>query len=125
MGSSYFSGRGVEKDLKEAVIWYRKIGRSGLRGSSNKLGDCYCMGQGVEKDSAEAEKMVPEKQRKKEMHIVSLSLASVMPKANVSRKMIQKLLHGTANRQIRGSAAAQFELRQMLLLWPRCCEKRY
>ena len=53
LGVSYYGGKGVAKDYKEAVKWYRKAGTSS---TEYKLGLCYENGNGVTKDEKEAVK---------------------------------------------------------------------
>lgn len=50
----YKNGEGVEKDLGEAVKWYRKAAEQGENRAQNSLGDLYYNGTGVERDYAEA-----------------------------------------------------------------------
>ena len=50
------NGQGVEKDEKEAVVWYRKAAEQGHPPAQNNLGFCYESGQGVVKDDKEAAK---------------------------------------------------------------------
>lgn len=47
LGDAYFKGEGVEKDLAEAVIWYRKAADQGVAIAQNSLGDCYRYRYGV------------------------------------------------------------------------------
>ena len=56
LGVLYDNGRGVRKDYKEAVKWYRKAAEQGLAGAQNNLGVLYDNGQGVRKDYKEAVK---------------------------------------------------------------------
>ena len=55
-GEAYYFGDGVEKDVKEAVKWYRIAAEKGVAHSQYRLGFCYAMGTGVEKDETEAVK---------------------------------------------------------------------
>lgn len=54
LGKCFYNGDGVEKDLKEAVKWYRKAAEQGNGNAQNNLGFCYRFGYGVEKDYFEA-----------------------------------------------------------------------
>ena len=54
LGWSYRNGEGVEKDLVEAVAWYRKAAEQGHAGAQNNLGGSYYKGEGVDKDLVEA-----------------------------------------------------------------------
>ncbi len=55
VGSWYISGgRGVEKNLSEAVRWFRKAADQGNFFGQDALADCYAKGRGVVKDIAEA-----------------------------------------------------------------------
>ena len=56
VGNFYKYGEYVEKDLVEAVKWYRKSAEQGDATGQNYLGDCYWFGDGVERDYAEAAK---------------------------------------------------------------------
>ena len=56
LGVCYYNGEGVEKDLTEAVKWYRKAAEQGLAEAQCNLGVCYDYGEGVEKDITEAVK---------------------------------------------------------------------
>ncbi|MFQ9393401.1 MAG: tetratricopeptide repeat protein [Lachnospiraceae bacterium] len=47
-------GVGVEKDPKEAVLWYQKAALHGHATGMNNLGACYERGNGVEKDEQAA-----------------------------------------------------------------------
>jgi TPR repeat protein len=46
----YAQGRGVAKDEKEAVKWYRKAAEQGLASAQLNLGFMYAQGHGVTKD---------------------------------------------------------------------------
>lgn len=50
VGSAYFEGRGVEKDLSKAREWYRKGADAGDVLAQLMLADCYKRGLGGEKD---------------------------------------------------------------------------
>ena len=54
LGSFYAIGKGVGKDLVEAVKWYRKAADQGYYLAQTMLGDCYTHGKGVAKDEVEA-----------------------------------------------------------------------
>ena len=78
LGLCYEYGKGVKKDMKQAVKWYRKAAEQGVARSGDvsvtegtlklygltkgvpsaqfKLGVCYATGKGVSKDIAEARK---------------------------------------------------------------------
>ena len=56
LGVWHFNGDGVEKDLREAVKWFRKAAEQGLKDAQYNLGVCYKKGEGVEKDFREAVK---------------------------------------------------------------------
>lgn len=47
---------GIEKDLEEAVKWYRKAAEQGYAPAQDDLGDCYYFGDGVDVDYVEAAK---------------------------------------------------------------------
>ena len=54
MGYFYEFEVGVEKDLKQAVHWYKKAAEQGWDKSQNNLGRLYEFGTGVEKDLKQA-----------------------------------------------------------------------
>ena len=54
LGSFYAIGKGVGKDLVEAVKWYRKAADQGYYLAQTMLGVCYTHGKGVAKDEVEA-----------------------------------------------------------------------
>ena len=56
VGVSYAKGKGVSKDMAEAVKWFRKAAEQGDEAAQCKLGLCYANGEGVSKDFAEAVK---------------------------------------------------------------------
>jgi len=56
LGFCYDDGRGVTKDAKEAVKWYRKAAEQNYAPAQFNLGYCYANGQGVGKDKQEAVK---------------------------------------------------------------------
>jgi len=56
LGYCYDDGRGVTKNSKEAVKWYRKAAEQNYAPAQSNLGYCYDNGRGVEKDAEEATK---------------------------------------------------------------------
>jgi tetratricopeptide (TPR) repeat protein len=56
LGLCYECGRGVEKDVVEAVKWYQKAAEQGHSRAQCNLGYMYEIGRGVETDVAEAVK---------------------------------------------------------------------
>ena len=56
LGYCYAKGDGVEKDLREAVKWYRKSAEQGDADAQYNLALCYHKGYGAEKDLREAVK---------------------------------------------------------------------
>lgn len=54
LGTCYFRGEGVEKDLTRAVSWYRRSAELGFLPALLNLADCYRKGEGVPKDTREA-----------------------------------------------------------------------
>jgi TPR repeat protein len=54
LGVSYFNGKGVEEDKREAVEWYKKSAGQGVAEAQYNLGICYEFGEGVKKDEREA-----------------------------------------------------------------------
>ena len=51
---SYDYGRGVPKDVAQAVVWYRKAAEQGEADAENDLGLMYLKGRGVPQDLAQA-----------------------------------------------------------------------
>lgn len=56
VGKAYSLGEGVEKNLAQAVVWYKKSAGKGNGKAQNNLGVAYEFGEGVEKDLSEAMK---------------------------------------------------------------------
>ena len=54
LGVMYENGKGVERDLSEAVKWWRKAARQGYPDAQYNLGAMYYNGRGVEKDYVRA-----------------------------------------------------------------------
>ena len=54
LGHWYRWGKGVKKNLDEAVKWYSKSADRGNASAQLSLGYCYLYGEGVEKDSKKA-----------------------------------------------------------------------
>jgi TPR repeat protein len=54
LGFCYAQGQGVERDLEQAVDWYRKGAEAGDGGAMANLGVCYQQGQGIERDLEQA-----------------------------------------------------------------------
>ncbi len=56
LGLMHEDGKGVKKDAKEAMKWWRKAAERGDARAETCLGLCYEYGKGVKKDTAEAVK---------------------------------------------------------------------
>ncbi len=56
IGSLYFEGRGVTKDLSAAARWFRRAAEQGYAAAQFNLGNSYKHGQGVPQDDLEAVK---------------------------------------------------------------------
>ncbi|WP_051908530.1 tetratricopeptide repeat protein [Candidatus Odyssella acanthamoebae] len=54
MGQCYLFGKGVDKDLNQAVEWYRKAAENNYAAAQYNLGQCYLFGKGVDKDLNQA-----------------------------------------------------------------------
>jgi V8-like Glu-specific endopeptidase len=54
IGYMYANGWGVQRDVAEAVKWYRKAAEQGLEVAQHYLGLAYNNGDGIERDDAEA-----------------------------------------------------------------------
>ncbi len=54
LGYMYSEGLGVQKNLTEAIKWYRKAADQGDALAQNNLGRCYMNGEGLPKDPYEA-----------------------------------------------------------------------
>lgn len=50
LGSLYYNGKDVGKNMKEAVKWFRKAAEQGEPIAQNNLGYCYFYGYGVQKN---------------------------------------------------------------------------
>jgi TPR repeat protein/predicted secreted protein len=55
LGSLYYVGKGVTKDLNEAYNWYRKSADQGNVDAQYSIGNMYLLGEGVEQNNASAE----------------------------------------------------------------------
>ena len=58
LGVFYYYGVGTEKNLVEAVKWYRKAAQAGIAVAQFNLGCCCLYGNGVGKDEVEAVKWI-------------------------------------------------------------------
>jgi TPR repeat protein len=56
VGSSYSEGKGVSRDDREAVRWFRLAAEQGYASAQHSLGVMYSNGQGVPQDDREASK---------------------------------------------------------------------
>ena len=54
VANSYYFGTGVEKNLRQALAWYRKAAEQGYDWGQVLLGAAYYGGEGVPKDFAQA-----------------------------------------------------------------------
>lgn len=54
LGHLYRTGRGVSRDLAQALRWYRRAADQGFAGAQANLGDMFARGQGVATDYAAA-----------------------------------------------------------------------
>lgn len=54
LGSSYYTGDGVEQDLEKAIVCFKKAGEMGHARAQFNLGTCYMNGTGVEQNDREA-----------------------------------------------------------------------
>lgn len=54
LGYSYQKGEGVERDMTQAIFWYKKAAEGGYAKSQSNMANCYLAGRGVPKDTAEA-----------------------------------------------------------------------
>lgn len=54
LGTLFYEGRGVAKDLQEAVKWFRRSARQGNAQACQNLGICHQAGLGVPKDMPKA-----------------------------------------------------------------------
>lgn len=54
LGSLYYHGEEVDKDLEAAVKWYRAAADQGYASAQTNLGMCYSNGKGVSKNQGEA-----------------------------------------------------------------------
>ena len=56
IGNCYYDGKGITRDYKNAVQWYKKAADQGDSFAQNRLGLCYEYGCGVQQDYAQAVK---------------------------------------------------------------------
>ena len=76
LGLMYYKGRGVRRDYKEAVKWWRLAAEKGFAEALNNLGMMYGNGDGVAQDDVEAHKWFdlaasrhpPGRKRRKSVH---------------------------------------------------------
>jgi V8-like Glu-specific endopeptidase len=54
IGYMYANGWGVQRDLAEAIKWYRRAAEQGLEIAQHSLGVAYFNGEGIARDNAEA-----------------------------------------------------------------------
>lgn len=54
VGTNFHAGKGVEKDLSQALVWYRKAARQGFAAAQSQLGMMYAQGDGVARDYRQA-----------------------------------------------------------------------
>ena len=54
LGECYYHGRGLRKNYKEAIKYYRQSANQGSPSGQNALGSCYSRGHGVPKNHYEA-----------------------------------------------------------------------
>jgi uncharacterized protein len=54
LGSAYYNGKGVEKNIAEALRWFTQSAQKGYAKAQYNLGVMYYVGQGVPKSQAEA-----------------------------------------------------------------------
>ena len=54
LGICYREGKGVKKNLEEAVYWFRAAAEQGFAPAQYDLGVCYHKGEGVERSDVEA-----------------------------------------------------------------------
>lgn len=54
LGDMYYNGQGVEKDIHEAVNWFRKAAEQGHAEAQFRMGEAYYNGWGVKKNYKEA-----------------------------------------------------------------------
>ena len=54
LGTSYYYGDGVSKDLQQALLWHTKAAEQGYAAAQSFLGVCYLNGDGVDRDPQKA-----------------------------------------------------------------------
>ena len=112
LGSRYYKGTGVPKDIAEAVKWFCKAAEQGDAAAQNSLGLMYRNGDGVPKDIAEAVKWfrkAAEQGNAMAQHnlgFIYLQGTSVPKDSAEAEKWIRKAAD-------QGNAAAQFNLGAM------------
>ena len=63
LGAAYFNGKGVEKNIAEALRWFSQSAEKGYAKAQYNLGIMYYVGQGVPQNQAEAVKWFSEAAR--------------------------------------------------------------
>jgi TPR repeat protein len=54
LGHCFYNGQGVERDLSEACVWFRKSAEKGFAEAQFRLGNAYEYGAGVPRDFVKA-----------------------------------------------------------------------
>jgi uncharacterized protein len=57
LGSMYWEGKGVERDLPEALSWYQRAANQGHREALVRLAESYERGEGISQDYVKASRM--------------------------------------------------------------------
>lgn len=109
LGVAYENGRGVAKDEREAVRWYRLAAQQGDADAQNNLGGMYAFGRGVAKDDREAEhwwRLAAEQGNPAAQHNLGWMYANGLGVAKDEREAV-RWYHLAAEQ---GWASAQFNL---------------
>jgi TPR repeat protein len=93
LGHYYEKGKGVAKNIVEAVKWYTKAAEQGCAEAQYSLACCYSKGQGVKKDDVEAKKWyakAAEQGNKKAQALLKASEAEVSEAGIKTKKRDKK-----------------------------------
>ena len=109
LGCCYDFGEGVEKNLQEAVKWYRKSAEQGDAEAQFNLGCCYKRGEGVEKNWHEAVKWY-RKSAEQGYASAQFNLGCCYDRGEGVEKNLQEAVKWYRKSAEQGHAKAQFNL---------------
>ena len=109
LGNCYDFGDGVEKNLSEAVKWWRKAAEQGYAQAQFFLGACYDLGNGVEKNLSEAVKWY-RKAAEQGLAPAQFGLGACYDFGNGVEKNLREAVKWYRKAAEQGDATAQFGL---------------